>query len=98
MGASLRNTLAKVVHAEEKTFAATMKQHPKVLAELKGGLIKEEAAMREARVGYAEQMKMKRENELVKKTLADTDRQLKKRKQDLKHQDQVLAAMTASRA
>ena len=98
LGASLRNTLANVVHAEEKTFAEHMKQNPKVLAELEGGLREEEARMREARVEYAEQMKLKRENTLAKKALADTDRQLKKRKQDVKHQDKVLAAMMASRA
>jgi hypothetical protein len=98
LGASLRNTLAKVVHAEEKTFAEHMKQNPKVLAELEGGLREEEARMREARVEYAEQMKLKRENTLAKKALADTDRQLKKRKLEVKHQDKVLAAMMASRA
>ena len=79
-------------------FAAKMKQDPKVTADLAGGILAEEARMRDARKDYVEQMKLKRENALAKKALAETDRQLKKRKQDLKHQDKVLAAMTASRA
>ena len=94
----MRNTLDKVVHAESKRFASQMKQHPKVTADLAGGIIAEEARFRDARVEYVEQMKLKRENTLAKKALADTDRQLKKAKKDVKHQDKVLAAMTASRA
>ena len=98
LGAPLRNTLSNVVHAEEKTFAAHMKGNPKVTAELEEGLRAEEKRMREARVEYAEQMRLKKETELAKKALADTARQLKKRKQDVKHQDKVLAAMVTSRA
>ena len=96
LGASLRNTLDKVVHAESKRFASQMKQHPQVTADLAEGMHAEEARYRDARVEYVEQMKLKRENTLAKKALADTDRQLKKRKRDLKHQDKVIAAMTAS--
>jgi hypothetical protein len=98
LGASLRNTLANVVHAESKSFAAQMKQNPKVTADLAKGIMAEEARMEAARVEYKEQMNFKRENTMAKKALADTDRQLKKRKRDLKHQDKVIAAMTASRA
>ena len=98
LGASLRNTLANVVHAESKSFAAQMKQDPKVTADLARGIMAEEARMEDARVEYKEQMSLKRENTMAKKALADTDRELKKRKQDLKHQDKVIAAMTASRA
>ena len=98
LGASLRNTLANVVHAESKSFAAQMKQDPKVTADLARGIMAEEARMEDARVEYKEQMSLKRENTMAKKALADTDRELKKRKRDLKHQDKVIAAMTASRA
>ena len=98
LGASLRNTLSSVVHAEEKKFAAHMKGNPRVIAELEDGLRAEEKRMREARVEYAEQMRFKKETELAKKALKDTDRQLRKRKQDVKHQDKVLAAMATSRA
>ena len=98
LGASLRNTLSTVVYAEEKKFAAHMKGNPRVTAELEEGIRAEEKRMREARVEYAEQMRLKKETELARKALADTDRQLKKRKQDVKHQDKVLAAMMTSRA
>ena len=67
VGASLRNTLAKVVYAEGKSFAAQMKQNPKVTADLAGGIRAEEARMRDARVEYVEQMKLKRENTLAKR-------------------------------
>ena len=42
LGASLRNTLSSVVHAEEKKLAAHMKGHPKVTAELVEGFRAEE--------------------------------------------------------
>ena len=98
LGASLRNTLSSVVHAEEKKFSAHMKGNPQVMAELEEGLRADEKRMVQKRVEYAEQMLLKKETELAKKALADTDRQLKKRKQDVKHQDKVLAAMVTSRA
>ena len=98
LGASLRNTLASVVHAEEKKFSAHMKGNATVIAELEAGLRAEEKRMVQKRVEYAEQMLLKKETELAKKALADTDRKLKKRKQDVKHQDKVLAAMVRSRA
>ena len=75
-----------------------MKKNPEVTADLQAGLRAEEKQMREARVDYAKQMRLKKETELAKKALADTDRQLKKRKQDVAKQDKVLAAMVAARA
>ena len=98
MGASFRNTLGQVVHAENKRFAAQMKQDPKVTADLARGIMAEEATMADARVDYIEQMNLKKEHTMAKRALADTDRQLKKRKQDVKHQDKVMAAMAVSRA
>ena len=98
VGASLRNTLANVVHKEGKSFAAQMKHDPKVTADLARGIMAEEAHMAEARVEFKEQMNLKRENTLAKKALADIDRQLKKRKKDVKHQEAVMKALAASRA
>ena len=84
LGASLRNTLASVVHAEQKKFAAHMKGNPRVVADLEEGFQAEERRMRESRVEFAEQMRMKKEEELVRKAV--------------KHQDKVMAALAASRA
>ena len=98
LGASLRNTLSNVIHAEEKRFASHMHGHPKVIRDLQEGLRAEEMRMREARVEYAERMRLKKETDLARKALQDADRELKKRKQDLKYQDKVMAALATSRA
>ena len=75
-----------------------MKGNPRVVADLQEGIQAEESRMREARVEFQEQMRMKKEKELVKKALADADRGLKQRKQALKQKDKVMAALAASRA
>ena len=61
-------------------------------------MLAEDAKYRHARVAYAEQMNLTRESRKVADALKGTDRTLKKAKQDIKHHDKVLVALTASRA
>ena len=75
-----------------------MKEHPRVLADRHEGLRLEESRMQQARIEFADQMRMKKQRELAKKALADVDRVLKQRKQAMKQKDKVMTALAATRA
>ena len=61
-------------------------------------MLAEDAKYRHARIAYTEQLNLKRESRKVADPLKETNRKLKKTKQDIKHHDNILVALTASRA
>ena len=66
LGASLNNTVNRVIHAESKRFYTRMRADEGVCREVRAGLEAEETCYRRARVEFQEHMERNREKERVK--------------------------------
>ena len=93
MGASLNDTLNRVIHFESKRFKPRMQTDPGVCQELRAGLEAEETCYRRARVEFQEHMERKRAKERVKHELKDAVAKLQLARKEQRSAEAVVAAM-----
>ena len=98
MGASLRNTVARVLHRESKGFREQLRGDAAVAAELRATAEAEEALQRKRRAEFQEQMQQRREKLRIERELKEAQTDLRKARKDLKDIDAVVTAKEACKA
>ena len=98
LGASLNDTVRRVIHTEIKRFNERMRADKGVCQELRAGLEAEEACYRRARVEFQEHMERKREKERVKRELMDAVAKLQRARKEQRSAEAVVAAMEEAKA
>ena len=97
LGASLQDTLSRVIHTENKRFAARMRDDPTVCQVLRAGLDAEEASYRRTRLEFEEHMQQKRESAQAKLELKEDQAKLKKARKEQQQAEAVVTAMVAAK-
>ena len=97
-GASLNDTVNRVIHSESKRFSTRMRADQGVCQELRAGLEAEEACYRRARVEFQEHMERKRETGRVKHELKDALAKLQTARKEQRSAEAVVTAMEAVKA
>ena len=95
LGATLSDTLNRVIHSEQKRFNAMMRSDAEVCQEVFAGLEAEEALMRRARVEFQEHMTQKREKDRVKRQLKEAQNALVQVRKEQRNAEAVVAASEA---
>ena len=95
LGASLNDTLNRVISSEQKRFGAMMRCDAAVCQEVFAGLQAEEASMRRARVEFQEHMACKRESERAKRRLKEAKDTVAKMRKDMRYAESVVVAAEA---
>ena len=92
LGASLRDTVSRVIRVETKRFRARMHGDALVAKEMRASLEAEEARYRSDRLRFQEQMQQRKEKKRAAAELKDVAEQLKKARRDNRQAEAVAAA------
>ena len=92
VGASLNNTLNRVMHIEMKRFNMRNRTDPAVQQEMKAVLDAEEEQFRRHRAELQEHMRLTKEKDRARRELTEVAAQLKKTKQLNREAEAVVAA------
>ena len=98
LGASLNDTVTRVIHTESKRFNTRMRADQGVCQELQAGLDAEEAYYRRERVEFQEHMERKRETGRVKHELKDALAKLQRARKEQRSAEAVVTAMEEVKA
>ena len=98
LGASLLDTVGRVMHTETKRFNTLMRGEEKVLQEMRAGLEAEEAMYRRGRLEFQEHMEQKREKARVAHELKEATAALKRARKEHNKAEAVVTAMFAVKA
>jgi len=98
LGASLNDTVTRVIHTESKRFNTRMRADQGGCQELRAGLDAEEACYRRARVEFQEHMERKRETGRVKHELKDAVAKLQRARKEQRSAEAVVTAMEEVKA
>ena len=93
LGASLLDTVGRVMHTETKRFNILMRGEEKVLEEMRAGLEAEEAMFRRGRLEFQEHMDQKREKARVAHELKEATAALKRARKEQREAEAVVTAM-----
>ena len=95
LGASLNDTLNRVISSEQKRFGAMMRSDAAVCQEVFAGLQAEEASMRRARIEFQEHMACKRDRDRAKRQLKEATDTVAKMRKDMRYAESVVVAAEA---
>ena len=92
LGASLRDTVGRVIRSESKRINAQLQCDPRVYQELRSGLEAEEAVHRRERFEFQAHMQQKKQTDRVRKELTQTETKLRATKKKLRDAEAVVTA------
>ena len=92
LGASLLDTVGRVMHTETKRFNILMRGDEKVLQEMRAGLEAEEAMYRRGRREFQEHMQQKREKARVEHALKEATAKLHRARKEQREAEAVVTA------
>ena len=98
LGASLQNTVTRVMGAESKAFHQRLRGDAAVAAELRATAEAEEALHRKKRAEFQEEMQQRREKQRIARELKQAQTHLRKVRKDLMEIDAVVTAREAVKA
>ena len=98
LGASLKDTVNRVIHSENKRFNTRMRADDRVCQEVRAGLEAEETCFRRARVEFQAHMELKREKQRVKHELKEAVDKLKRARKEQRSAETVVGAMEEVKA
>ena len=78
VGASLQNTLKKIIHDERKRFTKRHSKNPEVLQSMRKSAAKEEQLAQKSRLQYRESLRQKRERTAIQHQLNESKKKLAK--------------------
>ena len=98
LGASLLDTVGRVMHTETKRINILMRGDQKVLQEMRAGLAAEEAMYRRGRLEFQEHMQQKREKARVAHELKEATAKLHRARKEQREAEAVVTAMEEVKA
>ena len=93
MGASLRDTVSRVMETETRRFARLLREDDTVLQEMRAGLDAEEAQYHRQRLEFQEHMQQKRAKARVEHELKEAKAKLQRARKEQRDAEAVVTAM-----
>ena len=93
MGASLRDTVSRVMEKETRRFTRLLREDDTVLQEMRAGLDAEEAQFQRQRLEFQEHMQQKRAKARVEHELKEAKAKLQRARKEQKDAEAVVTAM-----